>query len=140
VKLVQYYLSIFPSLFSTSSFPNDITISYKPGPNLDPVSATLNGCPTPLKFVSCSFINSLIIGSKFSLLKPFKEESLFLNSEIIFFALSSINFKSFSSNFTSSTMIYFALLNISSRVFALFFKKDNDDLIFTSFSGFIFSL
>ena len=36
--------------------------------------------------------------------------------------------------------IYLALLNISSKVFALFFKKDNDDFIFTSFSGFIFSL
>ena len=38
--------------------PNEITISYTPGPNLDPVNATLIGWPTPLKFVSCFLINS----------------------------------------------------------------------------------
>ena len=87
-----------------------MTISYKPGPNLDPVNATLIGWPTPLKFVSYFFINSLTIGSKVSLFKVFIFVSLFLNSVIIFFALSSINFKSSSLKFTSFKIIYFALL------------------------------
>jgi hypothetical protein len=43
-------------------------MSYKPGPNLDPVKATLNGCPIPLKFVSYFFIKSLTIASRISLL------------------------------------------------------------------------
>ena len=37
-----------------------------PGPNLDPVRAILNGCPTPLKFVLCLFINSFIIFARCS--------------------------------------------------------------------------
>ena len=72
------------NLFSTSSLPKDNTISYKPGPNFDPVKATLIGCPIPLKFVSYFFIKSLTIGSIFSLLKSLTDESLFLNSAIIF--------------------------------------------------------
>ena len=81
---------------TTSFFPNDITISYKPGPNLEPVRAILNGWPTPLKFVSCFFIKLLTIGSKLSLLKLSRFLISSWNSLIIFFDLSSISFKSFS--------------------------------------------
>ena len=69
-------------------------MSYKPGPNFDPVKATLIGCPIPLKFVSFFFIKSLTIGSRTSLFKLSVEESLFLNSVIIFLALSSISLRS----------------------------------------------
>ena len=74
------------NLFSTSSFPKEIIISYRPGPNLDPVKATLNGWPTPLKFVSYFLINSFIIGSRTSLFKLLSEVILLLNSFIIFLA------------------------------------------------------
>ena len=80
-----------PNLFSTSSLPKDNTISYKPGPNFDPVKATLIGCPIPLKFVSYFFIKSFTIGSSISLFRLFIDEILFLNSAIIFLALSSIS-------------------------------------------------
>ena len=66
-------------------------MSYKPGPNFDPVKATLIGCPIPLKFVSYFFIKSLIIGSSISLFRLFADESLFLNSAIIFLALSLVD-------------------------------------------------
>ena len=66
-----------------------------PGPNFEPVKAILKGCPTPLKFVSCVFIRLFTTGSKVSLLKTFKSLILLENSDIIFFALSSISFKSF---------------------------------------------
>ena len=124
----------------TSFFPNDITISYNPGPNLDPVKAILSGCPTPLKFVSCFLIKLLTIGSKLSLVKFFRFLISFLNSLIIFFDLSSINFKSSSLKFTSSLIIYLALLKISSSVFALFFKNTKDDLILVAFAVSILSM
>ena len=90
--------------------------------------------------MSCFFIKPLTIGSRFSLFKASKDIISFLNSAIIFFAFSSINFKSSSPKFISSIIIYFSLLNISSRVFSLFLRKDNDFLIFSSFSVFILSL
>ena len=86
--------------------------------------------------MSCFFIKPLTIGSRPSLFKVFKDIISFLNSAIIFFAFSSINFRSSLPKFTSSNNIYFALLNISSRVFALYLRKDNDYFIFISFSVF----
>ena len=38
-----------------------------PGPNLEPTSAILKGCPTPLKLVLCLSIKDLITGSNVSL-------------------------------------------------------------------------
>ena len=75
-------------LYRNTTYDNDLYNYY------DPVKATLIGCPTPLKFVSCFFIKSLTIGSRTSLFKLSVDESLFLNSVIIFFALSSISFRS----------------------------------------------
>ena len=88
-------------------------MSYKPGPNFDPVNATLKGWPTPLKFVSCDLINSFTTGSNVSFLNSSIAKILFLNSVIIILAFSSINFKSSSLNLTSSWIINFALLYIS---------------------------
>ena len=52
-KPQKWYQDILAlSRFKTSSFPKDKIISYMPGPNFEPVRAILNGCPTPLKFVS----------------------------------------------------------------------------------------
>ena len=77
----QFYLVIlFPNLLSTSSLPKEIKISYRPGPNLDPVKITLRGCPTPLKLVSCFFIKLFTIGSNISLFKLSNEEISVLNS------------------------------------------------------------
>ena len=85
-------------------------ISYSPGPNLEPVKATLSGWPTPLKFVSYFFISLFTIGSRLSLFKYFISVRSLLNSFIMFFDFSSINFKSSSLNLISSSIIYFALL------------------------------
>ena len=109
-----------------------------PGPNFDPVKATLNGCPTPLKFVSWFFIRSSIIGSKAFLSKTFKSVIFLLKTDIIFFALSSISFKSSWLKSTSSKIIYLALLYISSKVLALFLRNNNDGFIFFSLSDLIF--
>ena len=62
----------------------------------------------PLKFVSFIFIKLFITGSKLSLLIFFIVENSLLKSEIIFFALSSINLKSSSLNF----MIFKMLVNV----------------------------
>ena len=45
--------------------PKEIIISYKPGPNFDPVKATLNGWPTPLKLVSY-FLIKLLVNVRFA--------------------------------------------------------------------------
>jgi len=115
-------------------------ISYIPGPNFDPVKATLNGCPTPLKLVSWFFIRSFTIGSNVSFFKAFKFLILLLNSDIIFLALLSISFKSSLSKLTSSKIIYLALLYISFNVLALFLRNIKESLIFSSLSDLIFSL
>ena len=81
-----------------------------PGPNLDPVNIILNGWPTPLKFVSWDLIKLFTTGSKVLFSNLLIVEILFKNSNIIFFALSSINFKSSLLKLTTSLIIYFELL------------------------------
>ena len=111
-----------------------------PGPNFEPVKAILTGCPTPLKFVPWDLIRLFKIGSNVSFFKFFNCETLFWSSDMIFFALSSINFKSSPLNSTSSSIMYFELLYISSKVLALFLRNVRDFLIFSSFFELIFSL
>ena len=105
-----FQTTLTANLFCTSSFPREIIISYIPGPNLDPVKIILRGWPTPLKFVLFDLIKFSIIGSKSTLSNLSNFEIVIANSEIIFFALSSINFKSSWLKFTLSLIIYFELL------------------------------
>ena len=73
-----------------------------PGPNLEPVKAILNGCPTPLKLVLFDLISLLTICSKFSLLKTLSSKIFSSNNRIIFFASSFIKVLSFSLKITLS--------------------------------------
>ena len=98
------------NLISTSILPKDIKISYIPGPNFEPVRAILNGCPTPLKFVSYFLIRLLIIGASVGLLSFSWLDISVLKSIIIFLAFSSISSKSFLLMITSFVNIYFELL------------------------------
>ena len=82
------------NLFTISFLSRDKIMSYIPGPNLDPVRAILNGCPTPLKFILCLFINRFIIFSKLSLLIFDVFSYSFEKSFKIFFEGLSKSFKS----------------------------------------------
>ena len=85
-------------------------------------------------------IKLLINGSKVFLFTSSSFDNSILNSLIIFFALSSISFKSSLSKLISSKIIYFELLKISSKVFALFLRKFKDFLIISFLSDLISSL